>query len=145
MDISLKYEQDFYIWLTENARFLREKNLAKIDIEHLAEELEAMSRREKRELISRLTVLMAHLLKWEYQSIKRSKSWQNTILEQRMDIDELLEDSPSLRYEIEHKMVLAYKKAILNAENETGIDKKTFPQSCPFSIEALLDKNFLPT
>jgi hypothetical protein len=144
MELTAEYEKDFYLWLTENARLLREGKVAKIDAANIAEELESMGKSEKRELISRLTVLLVHLLKWKFQSAGRSTSWRNTILTQRIDINELFDDSPSLRYEIEKKIEIAYKKARLKAEDETGIDKKYFPNVCPFSLEQILDEGFFP-
>lgn len=142
METVIDYEKDFYAWSMKNAKLIRDKKFTEIDTEHIAEELEIMGKREKRELITRLTVLLTHLLKWKYQSAKRSKSWENTILTQRMDIEELLEDSPSLRYEIDKKIETAYKKAKLSAENETGIDKKHFSEECPFSFEQILVFDF---
>ena len=125
-------------------RLLREGRFTEIDVDNIAEELEAMGRSEKRELVSCLTTLLVHLLKWKYQAVRRSRSWENTILTQRIDIEELLEDSPSLYYEIEKRIKRAYKKARLKAEDETGIDKKYFPKSCPFSPEQILEKAFFP-
>ncbi len=100
----IEYEKDFYSWLMINAEWLREGKFTKIDAENIAEELEAMGRSEKRELTSRLTVLLTHLLKWKYQAVRRSRSWKNTLFTQRMDINELLEDSPSLRHEIKARL-----------------------------------------
>lgn len=144
METTSEYQKDFYAWLMDNARLLREKRFTEIDAEHIAEELEDMGKSEKRELINRLTVLLAHLLKWQFQTAKRSRSWKNTILTQRIDINELLEDSPSLRYEITQKLEIAYEKAKLNAEDETGIDQCHFPRQCPFSLEEILGKDFFP-
>lgn len=144
MDSLNEYQKDFYAWLMANARRLREKRWTEIDAEHIAEELEAMGKSEKRELISRLSVLLAHLLKWQFQSAKRSRSWKNTILAQRIDIGELLEDSPSLLHELGHKMDVAYEKAKLIAEDETGIDRALFPEICAFSLTEALEKDFFP-
>ncbi len=144
MEITLDYEKDFYSWLMGNAQLLREQRFDKIDADHIAEELESMGRSEKRELVSRFAVLLAHLLKWQFQSVKRSRSWKNTIMVQRLDIKDLLEDSPSLRYLIEAKLDKAYEKAKLKAEDETGIDKKHFPLRCPYSFEETLNKTFFP-
>jgi hypothetical protein len=144
MEMITEYDKDFYAWLMKNAMLIRNKQFTEIDAEHIAEELESMGKSEKRALISRLTVLIAHLLKWKFQSIKRSRSWKNTILTQRIDIKELIEESPSLRYEIESKIVIAYEKAKLSAENETGINKNKFPKQCPFSLEEMLEVDFFP-
>jgi len=142
MKTTVEYDKDFYGWLLENAQLLREKKWAEIDAQHVAEELESMGKSERRELVSRLTVLLAHLLKWRFQPAKRSRSWRNTILTQRIDIDELLEDSPSLRSEVGLKIETAYEKAKLRAEDETGIDQRQFPDTCPFSVDDVLDKHF---
>jgi hypothetical protein len=139
-----EYEKDFYAWLIKNAQLIRNKQFSEIDAEQIAEELEAMGRSEKRELLNRLTILLAHLLKWQFQSVRRSRSWSNTILTQRIDIHELLQDSPSLRSQLESKIEIAYEKAKLMAEDETGIDKKIFPSPCPFSLEQILDNTFFP-
>jgi hypothetical protein len=144
MKITSEYDKDFYCWSMKNAALLREKKFSHIDAEHIAEELEAMGRGEKRELVSRLSVLIAHLLKWRFQSVRRSKSWENTISTQRLDINDLLEDSPSLRHDIHEKIKKAYKKARIKAEDETGIDKERFPEICPFSAEEIMDEEFFP-
>lgn len=138
------YQKDYYGWLRENARLIRERKFSEIDAENLVEELESMGKSEKRELSSRLTILLLHLLKWQYQSVRRSMSWRNTIAVQRIDVRELLEDSPSLRNEISDKIETAYEKAKLAAEVETGIEKQNFPAACPFSLEQILDETFLP-
>ena len=138
------YQKDYYGWLQENAQLIRERKFSEIDTENLIEELESMGKSEKRELSSRLTVLLMHLLKWRYQSVRRSMSWRNTIAVRRIDIRELLEDSPSLKNEITDKIAVAYEKAVLAAEVETGIEKHNFPAECPFSLEQILDEAFLP-
>lgn len=144
MEVIADYNKDFYAWLMKNADSLRQHKFNEVDIEHVAEELESMGKSEKRELTSRLTVLLAHLLKWKFQPALRSRSWKNTILTQRIDILELLEDSPSLHYELGERITIAYEKARLSAEDETGIDKNNFPDVCPFTFEQLLKKDFLP-
>ncbi|XOF33825.1 MAG: DUF29 domain-containing protein [Candidatus Electrothrix sp. YB6] len=138
------YEKDFYSWAMQNAALLRERRLQEIDTENIAEELEAMGKKERRELISRLSVLIAHLLKWPYQAVRRSRSWKNTVSTQRIDINELFEDSPSLRHGLGETIKKAYKKAVLKAEDETGIAKEQFPGNCPFSAEEILNEDFFP-
>jgi hypothetical protein len=142
--ITQEYEKDFYAWATHNAKLLREGKLSEIDVEHIAEEIEAMGKSEKRELISRLAVLLAHLLKWQYQPERQSNSWKYTIEEQRDEVLELFEESPSLKHEIEDKLERAYRKAILWAATEIGVNKSIFQNQCPFSLEEVLNKNFYP-
>ncbi len=140
----IDYEQDFYAWLMHNARLIREGQFAEVDSEHVAEELESMGRSEKRELVSRLTVLLTHLLKWCYQPDRRSRSWQYTIEEQRQKVCEVLEDSPSLRHEIDTTVSRAYDRALLRACQEPHLDKTTFPALCPYTIDQILDVLFYP-
>lgn len=140
----MHYEQDFYAWLLESAQLLREKKFSQLDIANIAEELEGIARSDKRQLINRLAVLLADLLKWQYQSHIRSKSWQRTIKEQRKRIKLLLKDSPSLKYEIEQKIATAYEIAILSAANETSLDEDTFPESCEYSLDEILNQEFYP-
>jgi len=140
----ISYQEDYYGWLQENAQLIREKRFTEIDADNIVEELESMGKSEKRELSNRLTVLLMHLLKWQHQTVKRSTSWRNTVAVQRIDIRELLEDSPSLRNEIGDKIAMAYEKAKLAAEVETGIEKENFSRNCPFSLEQILDDTFMP-
>src|ERR1700684_4714536 len=91
------YDRDFYAWANEQVALLRAGKLAQADLEHIAEEIESMGRTEKRELISRLTVLLLHLLKWRFQPEFRSRSWRLSIDGQRLDIEDLLKDNASLR------------------------------------------------
>ncbi|TAK73309.1 MAG: DUF29 domain-containing protein [Gammaproteobacteria bacterium] len=142
--IQKEYETDFYAWTIRNAKLLRAGKLSEIDIEHIAEEIESMGKSEKRELLNRLALLIAHLLKWQHQPIRRSRSWELTIKEQRFELIDLLEESPSLKPELEKQLSHAYKKALLMAEKETGLDQKTFKKECPFSLKQIFNENFFP-
>jgi len=139
-----EYEKDFYAWTIHNTQLLRKKKLSEIDIENIAEEIESMGKSEKRELISRLAILLAHLLKWKFQPVRQCKSWELTIKEQRFELTDLLKESPSLKYELEKKLSHTYQKALIMAEKETGFDKKVFPRKCPFSLKQSLEENYFP-
>lgn len=132
------YDQDFYLWTQEQASLLRSGALSQLDVENLIEEVESMGRSEKRELMNRLAVLIAHLLKWEYESEQRSRSWENTIKIQRIDIQELLTDSPGLKNTMDDTVRVAYKKAKVLASNETGFPETIFPEECPYSIDQIM-------
>ncbi len=144
MTVAQSYDHDFFGWLNANAQLMRNHQFDQVDVEHIAEELEAMARSEKRELLNRLAVLLMHLLKWQYQAPRRTRGWRNTILTQRMDIADLLEDSPSLQPLVAEKIQTAYEKAKLKAEDETGIDRRTFPSQCPYTLEQSLSSDFFP-
>lgn len=138
------YEQDFYAWTQEQARVLRNGAFAQLDIPNLVEEVESMGRSEKRELTNRLTVLLAHLLKWQHQPNLRSRSWELTMAEQREQVDEVLDENPSLRGQLPEIIVRAYRYARIDASRETGREIKTFPDRCPYSIQQLLNVDWLP-
>ncbi|HTH75147.1 MAG TPA: DUF29 domain-containing protein, partial [Trinickia sp.] len=110
----------------------------------IAEEIEDVGKREQRELVSRIAVLLAHLLKWQFQPDRRGASWTRTIDAQRADIAYALSDAPSLKPRLEDEafMRVVWKKALAQAVNETSLD--VFPESCPWSVEQMLDERFLP-
>ena len=138
------YNTDFYAWTQEQANLIKAKAFNSLDINNLIEEVQSMGAREKNELKSRLTVLLMHLLKWKYQPLYQSNSWRATILEQRLSIQDVIEDNPSLKPQINDYQIRAYKHARLLARQETGLTLKTFPDICEWSIAQILDENFIP-
>jgi len=143
-DLSVEYDRDFCHWLEQNVALLRAGHLTEIDVKNIAEELESMGKRDKRELMSRLSVLLTHLLKWQFQAELQCSSWQGTIEEQREQIAFILEDSPSLKHQLIEKLDKAYQSALTKAERETGIHLTKFPSQCPYTLEQILDENFYP-
>lgn len=139
-----EYDQDFYAWIVHNVALLRSGNVAEADIEHIAEELESMGKRDVRQLRSRLLVLIMHLLKWKHQPTGQSKSWRATIDHQRDEIEALLLDSPSLRERLRDALETIYGKAVRDAQQETGLPTTQFPPACPFQLDEILDPSFLP-
>ena len=129
------YDADFYAWAYEQAALLRSGRLAEADIEHIAEEIETLGRAEKRELVSRLTVLLLHLLKWRFQPNLRGRSWRLTIKEQRKEVLNHLADNPSLQSKTEEAMAVAYDLATIKAARETAMDEEEFPGACPWTFE----------
>lgn len=138
------YEKDFYGWTQEQAALLREHKFAKLDLDHLIEEIESMGRSERRQLTHRLEILLLHLLKWNYQPAFQSPSWRATIAEQRRRIQRLLRDNPSLQPELGTCLSDAYEDARYGAVDETGLPLTTFPEACPYLFEQVLDLNWLP-
>lgn len=141
---TVSYEQDLHAWAIEQAGLLRAGRFAEADIEHIAEEIESLGRSERRELASRLAVLLVHLLKWQVQPGYRSNSWRNTIREQRRSVAEHLEDNPSLRATLDVALARAWRNALAAAQNQTGLAEDAFPPACPFTAVQLFDPNFLP-
>lgn len=140
----IDYQTDYYGWTVEQAELLKTGHWQEIDIENLIEEVEAMGRSEKRALESRLAVLITHLLKWQYQPVRRGKSWELTIKEQRLRIIKILRDNPSLKREIEACFLDIYPFAVIQAVKETGIDENVFPTVCVWTLEQALNADFLP-
>ena len=141
---SVAYDDDFFAWTMEQARLLREGALSDIDTLNLAEEIESMGKNNRRELGSRLVVLLMHLLKWRYQPNRRSPSWATTVRDQRDEIEALLADSPSLRLVVQDTLSSVYARARRKAISETGLRDSAFPAKCPFTAEQVLAEDFLP-
>jgi hypothetical protein len=138
------YETDFYAWTQAQADALKRGDLSAADLTNLIEEIETMGRGEKRELASRLEVLLTHLLKWRFQFLMRSNSWRRTINEQRRKLVRVMEESPSLVPTLEAAIARAYVDARGTASDETGIKSSHFPQVCPFTREQIFDPEWFP-
>jgi hypothetical protein len=138
----IPYEQDFYGWTQQQAQWLKNQEAEFIDWRNLAEAIEDMGRLEKRQLESRLEVLIMHLLKWEFQPNFRSRSWQLTIKEKRLRLENLLSENPSLRPKLGEILETVYPLAIVSAEKETGLS--VFPETCPYTLTDIFCSDFLP-
>jgi len=137
--MSTDYDTDFYVWAKEQAFLLRAGRFSQIDIEHVAEEIEDLGKRERRALESRLGVLLGHLLKWCYQGdYPYRKSWRATIRAQRRSLERLLQDNCSLRANLEHVVERSYLDGLDLAVAETPLDYDALPSTCPWSIEEIL-------
>jgi len=139
-----KYDSDFYAWANEQAALLREGRFAEADVENIAEEIESLGRSEKRELVNRLAVLLAHLLKWQFQPAWRGKSWRLTIKEQRRKLAEHLEENPSLKPLLGEAIGRAYQDAISDVQKDTPLTEDDLPALCPYTPEQVLGAEFLP-
>jgi len=138
------YETDFYGWIQNQVGVLRAGNFASLDLDNLIEEIEDMGKRQKQELRSRLSVLFAHLLKWQYQPRLQGNSWVSTIKVQRFEIKVHIDDNPSLKHCLDDTISKAWQGAVIMAETETGIDQSTFPAQCPWTFEQVMSPDFWP-
>jgi hypothetical protein len=136
--LSELYEADETAWLEESARLVAQRRFEELDVEHLSEYLADMAKRDRREVLSRLTVLLAHLLKWDRQPERRSNSWRATIAMQRDELGDLLE-SGTLRRHAEEVLERAYARAVRQAALETGAPAESFPPGCPYSLDQALE------
>ena len=136
------YEQDETAWLEAMSELLAQGRTAELDHEHLSEYLAAMARRDRREVFSRLVVLITHLLKWRHQSQQRSSSWRGTIRTQRRDLRMLLESGTLANYALA-VLADAYGDACKQAADETEVPPRTFSAQCPWDLELILDEDAL--
>ncbi len=138
------YNQDVVAWANEQACLIRTGQFDQLDIEHIADEVEDVGRSEKRELASRMAVLLAHLLKWQFQPTHRGTSWERTLREQRKQVLRKLRETPSLSCLLDDLEWSegVWGDAVTLAIGETGLD--AFPEACPWNFADLLADNWLP-
>ena len=143
---SCLYDTDFNAWALGEAQKLKLKQFDRIDLKNLIEEIEDMSKSQRRGLESRLVVLIMHMLKWQVQHEKQCNSWKATIDNQRLQIRKLLKDMPSLKNSLESIVMDEdnYHRAVLEAIEETSLDRSLFPKELPYTLEQILDNNFYP-
>ena len=142
--MSETYERDFYAWANEQAALLHTGRLGEADIAHIAEEIESMGKTEKRELVSRLVVLLLNLLKWQFQPGHRGTSREASIKVHRNALNDHLDDNPSLKALLPQAIERAYRDAVIEAEAETGYLASVFPRPCPWTFEQIMDPDFWP-
>jgi len=136
------YETDFYAWTTEQAELLQNGKWHTLDISNLVEEIESLGKQQRQELRNRLGILIGHLLKWDYQANLRSKSWKAIIREQRDEVLDILEASPSLQPYLDQAMQKGYRQGVNLVVKETPLDFNDLPKNCPYDMEQILDPSF---
>jgi hypothetical protein len=151
-NLTIEYDRDFDSWIQQHITLLKQGRVNEIDVEHLIIELEDLGKSNLRELENRLIILIAHLLKWQFQLKQLAERWQEfegrgwrkTIIEQRLQIHKLLKNIPSLKTHLQDSIVEAYPYAVELAVRETKLPLSTFPNQCPYVIGQLLDHEFYP-
>jgi len=136
------YRRDFYSWLMEQARAVREGRWGAVDRENLAEEIESLGREQFNKLESALRVLLLHMLKWDHQPSLRSRSWVLSVQTQRLEIEDVLGDNPGLKPRVPEAITRAYRKARIEAAKETGLELDVFPPMCPYSFDEMMTRAF---
>jgi hypothetical protein len=139
-----RYDTDFYSWALEQGRLIRAGDWAALDRGNLAEEIESLGREQFNELQGALRVLLVHILKWDHQPERRSRSWALSIARTRLDVEDILGDNPGLRPRIEEARARAYRKARLEAARQTGLDERGLPERCPYDLEEMMKRRFEP-
>ena len=141
--VSPAYEVDFHAWLMAQVKLLREGRLAQADGNNIAEELESLGNSDRRTLKSHVRTVLMHLLKWNFQPRRRTRSWAMTIRNGRRKMADVLADSPSLKPWLAEVLAAEYTRARKDATIETGLAPDTFPVPCPFTLDQVLDEDFL--
>lgn len=143
-ELAALYERDYLAWIEATLQRLSQQDYEHLDWDNLVEEIADMGRSEKRRIESNLMIVLVHLLKWQYQPERRSRSWNASIVEHRIRVKKNLKYSPSLKPFIEEEFLDIYDDAIKIAVAETQLRLETFPIDCPYTIDQVLDDSFLP-
>ena len=142
---TIAYDKDVILWAEEQAALLRAGKFNQLDLEHLADEIEDVGKSEKREVANRMAVLLAHLLKWQFQPERRGRSWQTAIRNQRNSLMMALRQTPSLKAALRDTdwQTQVWADAVDQALRETGLDVE-FGEYCPWTDEQILAQDWLP-
>lgn len=140
----MNHDTDFFTWTQEQAALLSARRTEGLDWDNVCDEIESMGKSDRRQLESRLQVVLAHLLKWQAQPERRGRSWRLTLIEQRNRCARLLRDSPSLRATLEAVLADEWPAAVQWAMAETDLARERFPADLPWSAEQVIDQEFYP-
>ena len=136
------YADDFYTWTQEQGARLRAGDLTALDLENLAEEIESLGRSQFNSLVGAWRIVLLHMLKFDHQPSRRTRGWVISIATHRQAAVDELADSPGLKSRQAEAMERAYRRARLEAAQETGLPLKTFPETCPYTRDAMLTRPF---
>lgn len=138
------YDTDFNLWVAAQVAALREQRTEDIDLTNLIKEIEDLANRDKKALRSHLKMLLLHLLKWQFQATKRSHSWRTSIANARIEIEDILSESPSLKNYLPTVVDKAYANARILASTATVLEIEAFPEDLPYDLSQVLNADFLP-
>jgi hypothetical protein len=136
------YDRDFYSWSLEQARMVRDGRWDEIDRENVAEEIESLGHEQFNKLESALRVLLVHILKWDHQPERRTRSWIISIKDPRIELEQVLQDNPGLKSRLEEALERAYRRARLQAANQTRIEEDILPEACKYSWDDIVSRAF---
>ncbi|MEH3119569.1 MAG: DUF29 domain-containing protein [Methylorubrum populi] len=136
------YEDDFYTWTQEQGARLRAADFSALDLANLAEEIESLGRSEFNSLVGAWRVILLHMLKFDHQPDRRTRSWAISIAAQRGEAADVLKDNPGLKHRLPEALERAYRGARLGASKETRIPLKRFPETCPYSLDEIRSRLF---
>ncbi len=134
------YREDLYTWAREQAALLRAGRLTEIDALNLAEEIDDVGSEQYEKLESALAIVLLHMLKWDRQPERRSRSWLNSIREHRRRVERQLTKNPGLKPRIGEAVEEGYEVARYRAAIETSIDMEALPVSCPYDWDEIMTR-----
>jgi hypothetical protein len=137
------YRRDLYTWASKQAEALRAGELDRLDLTNLAEEIEDLGSEQLHKLTSAYRIILLHMLKWDHQPERRSRSWVTSIRSQRVEASDVLEDNQGLKSRRGDALARAYRRARIEAGGETGLGEGAFPGECPYSLEEIMTREFV--
>ena len=137
-----RYDEDFYTWTQEQGARLRAGELDGLDLGNLAEEIESLGKSQFASLVSALRIVLLHVLKFDHQPERRTRSWAVSIATHRDQAVEELDESPGLKSRLDEAVTKAYRRARLEASGETGLPLTVFPETCPYPLDAIMNRPF---
>jgi hypothetical protein len=138
------YNQDYYQWIQETVKLLEQRNFQELDLDNLIEEIQDLALNEKQTIETNLIVVLKLLLKWQYQPEQHSGEIKVSIRRHRYQIRDDLKVSPSLKTYLSEIWLESYQEARLQAADETDLAAEIFPEQCLFTIESVLNTDYLP-
>lgn len=142
-DLATLYDRDIALWSDQMVDLLRQGKFDQLDLEHLIDEVSDLGRRERDRLVSSIRLVLHHLLKWQFQLERRSRSWVKTIQRERINVQSYLDDTPSLkRIQTQDWLEKIYQIARKDAALETDLPLSQFPEECPYSWDQVFDDGF---
>ena len=136
------HERDFYSWLVEQARLVRDGRWEAVDQANLAREIDTLAQVQFDKLESAVHVLLTHLLKWDHPAIRRSRGRVQSVQAQRQAVIDLLARNPGLKSRVSEAMAHCYRKARAETANDAGLDEGSFPAKCPYEWDEIVAREF---
>jgi hypothetical protein len=136
-----RHDRDLYSWAVEQAALLRAGRIAEADVLNIAEEIDDVGNEQYYRLESALRIILLHLLKWDHQPQRRSRSWWASIRVQRGHARRVLRKNPGLKSEIDGAVTEAYEAARVEASSQTSLEVDEFPVDCPYTWDDIMERD----
>lgn len=141
------YETDYNLWVLDMVEKLKKQEFSGLDLANLIEEVEDLSRRDKKKLKSLLRLLFEHLLKltyWQSEIARNEGHWRGEIRNFRKQIKDELQDSPSLKNYVNEVLNECYQDSREIVGDKTKLPLSSFPEHPIANLEQILDEDWLP-